>query len=276
MRAIQAMIRKNLTGFVRDRARLFMSLIMPFFMAFTCSFLLKASASGIESPVNYLMAGIVMAIVFQGVVNNSTFVLHDISSGFMKEIIVAPVSRRDIAVGNILSAAISATVQGCLVLAMGFALGFRTTVLGLAVMVALMLLSSVVLSSVVLFLSLAAKNQGNYQIISSLLIMPAMFLSGAYIPTTLIPSFLLPLVYLNPLTYLTAAFRYVALQMFGLPLEELLRQGVAFRLGGLTVTPAVSWAFALGIGCLFFFLCIDRFKKIDLLEIKGGLRARRA
>lgn len=275
MRAIVAIIRKNLTGFARDKVRLFMSLVMPLFMLFACSFIMSSSATNIDSPINYLIAGVDITIVFQGVINNSAFVLNDISSGFMKEIIVAPVSRRDIAIGNILSTSIFATIQGLMVLMIGFAFGFETTLLGFINMILLMMFSSIVLSSFILFLSLVAKNQANYQIISSIIIMPAMFLSGAYIPTTIIPKIILPLVYINPLTYLTSAFRFVALNMFDLSIDELVRQGVAFQFGVFTITPVISWISALVIGIIFFFLCINKFKRINLLEVKGRTGGRR-
>ncbi|MDO4265345.1 MAG: ABC transporter permease [Eubacteriales bacterium] len=275
MRAVYAIIKKNLVSFARDKARIFMTLIMPLFMLFSCSFLMNSSVVDIDSPFNYLIAGVVITIVFQGVFNNSTAVLNDISSGFMREIIVAPVARFYIAVGNILSASILATLQGGLLLIIGILLGFRTTFPDFILMLVLMMLSAIILSAIVLFLSLTAKNQTNYQIISSVVIMPAMFLSGAYIPITIMPKVILPIVYLNPLTYLTSAFRYVALNMFDLSATELIHQGIAIHFGSITILPYVSWIFAFGIGMVFLILCIKKFEKINLLEVQGSTRGRR-
>ena len=217
---------------------------------------MNSSIVDITSPFNYLIAGVVITIVFQGVFNNSTAVLNDISSGFMREIIVAPVARFYIAVGNILSASMLATLQGIMVMIVGILLGF-------------------ILSAIVLFLSLTAKNQTNYQIISSVIIMPAMFLSGAYIPITIMPKVILPVVYLNPLTYLTSAFRYVALNMFDLSASELIHQGVAIHFGSITIFPYISWGFAFCIGIIFLILCTRKFEKINLFEVQGSTRGRR-
>ncbi len=274
MRAIRAILRRNLTAFWGDTGRLAGTLIMPLFMLFTCTFAMK-SADGIETPINYLIAGIAVMIVFQGVLNNSTAVLTDIASGFMKEIIVAPVDRKNIAIGNILSAALLAAIQGVFILIIGIPFGFRTTISGFFLMVLLMIPTGIVLSAIALFLSLVSKNQTNFQMISSMVIFPAMFLSGAYIPTFMIPRFLQVFVYINPLTYLTGAFRYAALGMKGLSTEELVSQGVAYQFGGVTITPAITWIFVLTIGVIFFALCVYKFKKVNLAEIQGRTRGRR-
>lgn len=275
MRTVKAIIKRNLTNFVRDKGRIFGAMLMPAIMLFMSSFVMTSDAVTVESPINYLIAGAAIMIVFQGAFNNSTAVLSDIASGLMREIIVAPVARKNIAIGNILSAALVATLQGIIVLVLGFAMGFKTTVSDLMLIVLLMLLSGGVLSSAALFMSLAAKNQTNYQMISSMLFLPAMFLSGAYIPTAILPKVVLPLVYLNPLTYLTGAFRYAALGMSNLGTDELVRQGVAYRFGIFTVMPAISWIFLLIFGILFFILCVQKFKKADLSEIQGRVRGRR-
>ena len=111
--------------------------------------------------------------------------------------------------------------------------------------------------------------------VSLFVFMPVMLLSGAYVPTTILPKIVLPLVYINPLTYLTGAFRYIVLGMTDLTTEELIQQGVAFRFGSLTVTPAISWILILIVGTLFFFLCVGRFKKVDLSKIQGRFSGRR-
>ena len=148
-------------------------------------------------------------------------------------------------------------------------MGFSTTISGFLLMVLLMIPTGIVLSAVALFLSLVSKNQTNFQMISSIVIFPAMFLSGAYIPTLMIPKFLQPFVYINPLTYLTGAFRYAALGMWHLSTEELVSLGVAYQFGSVIITPAVTWIFVLGIGAIFFTLCVYKFEKVNFTEIKG-------
>ncbi len=115
-----------------------------------------------------------------------------------------------------------------------------------------------------------------------MIMMPLTFVSGAYIPTTMIPGFLLPIVYLNPLTYTTSIFRYIALGAHTLGTEELVEQGMAFDLGGFVITPLMGLAITLLIGAFFFVLCVRKFDRADFSTIKvaagmrgGGAAARR-
>lgn len=272
MRTIIAIMRRNIVSFLKDRMRLILTLLMPAFMVFIASFFMRSGTVDVTSPMNYLVSGVVLSIVFQGAFNNSGMVLDDIASGFMREIIIAPVSKNSIALGNIFAAGVISAIQGVLVMVVGILIGFRTSVRGIMILVLLMLLSGVIFSAIALFLSLNARNQANYQMISSFALMSAIFLSGTYIPTTLIPGVLKILVYINPLTYLTGAFRFVAMDMYSLPVNELVRQGIAFQIGNITITPTVTWIFILALGAVFLFLCVNKFRKINLSEIQGMRR----
>jgi len=109
--------------------------------------------------------------------------------------------------------------------------------------------------------------------------MPLTFVSGAYIPTTIMPGFLLPVVYLNPLTYTTSIFRYIALGAYKLTTMELLEQGMAFAIGGFVITPIMGLVITVLIGVFFFVLCIRKFNQADFSTVKmatgmrgGGFR----
>ena len=71
------------------------------------------------------------------------------------------------------------------------------------------------------------------------------------------PGFLLPVVYLNPLTYTTSIFRYIALGAHKLNPTELLEQGMAFAIGGFVITPIMGLAITVLIGAFFFVLCLS-------------------
>jgi ABC-2 type transport system permease protein len=123
MRAIQAILARNLIKFFRDKMRFFFTLFMGGFLLFTFSFVMKSAVAGLDQPMNYLISGIIIMMVFQSALNNSMSILEDISSGFMKEILVAPIARWQIAVGQVLSSAILAFLQGVLILVVGIFMG---------------------------------------------------------------------------------------------------------------------------------------------------------
>jgi ABC-2 type transport system permease protein len=98
--------------------------------------------------------------------------------------------------------------------------------------------------------------------------MPLTFLSGAYIPTMVMPKILSPIVYLNPLTYTTAAFRYLSLHMENMPVASLIKAGVAFNVHGFIITPLLSVILVSVMAAVFFTLCVKRFGSADFSKIK--------
>jgi ABC-2 type transport system permease protein len=268
IRPIAAIVTRNLLKLVRDKMRLFFTLFMSGMFLFIFSFVTKSMVTKLDHPLNYLLSGIIIMTVFQGAINNSMNILEDISTGFMKEILVAPITRWQIAVGHVLSSSIVSVMQGLLIIIAGFFIGLQTDFIHFVVMLVLMCLVGLTFSSLGLYLASLAKESTNFQLLISIISFPLTFLSGAYIPTMVIPKILFPVVFINPLTYTTAAFRYVSLRMENLSVKELLSNGVAFYINGFLITPAISTLFILIIGSVLFILCIKQFSKSDFSKIK--------
>lgn len=282
MNPITAIVQRNLLNYIRSKGRVFGSLFMSMFMLVMFSFLMKSSMSGLDAPMPYLISGVIIMSVFQVSVNNSSDILSDISSGYMKEVLVAPIARTQISMGHILSGAVIAALQGIVTMICGIVIGLRVGVLQILLLAAVMLASAMAFSAIGLFLATVSRNSPAFQTLSSMIMMPLTFVSGAYIPTTIIPGFLLPIVYLNPLTYTTSIFRYIALGAHTLATEELVEQGMAFDLGGFVITPLMGLAITILIGAFFFVLCVHKFDRADFSTIKvatgmrgGGDGARR-
>lgn len=282
MNPITAIVQRNLLNYIRSKGRVFGSLFMSMFMLVMFSFLMKSSMSGLDAPMPYLISGVIIMSVFQVSVNNSSDILSDISSGYMKEVLVAPIARTQISMGHILSGAIVATLQGIVTMICGIVLGLRVGVLQILLLALVMLVSAMAFSAIGLFLATVSRNSPAFQTLSSMIMMPLTFVSGAYIPATIIPGFLLPIVYLNPLTYTTLIFRYIALGAHTLTTDELAEQGMAFSIGGFVITPLMGLAITILIGTFFFVLCVRKFNRADFSTIKvatgmrgGGAPARR-
>ncbi len=125
MNIIGALWFRNIKIFVRNRVQLAFTIIMPFFFLFVFSSVFKIE--NIENPVNYMLAGIVITTVFQTSLTIATSTIDDIVSGFMKEVLVSPVKRSQIAAGQLLSAATIATLQGIIILFIGYFIGLKFT-----------------------------------------------------------------------------------------------------------------------------------------------------
>ena len=131
-----------------------------------------------------------------------------------------------------------------------------------------MMISAMTFSAIGLFLATISRNSPSFQTISSMVTMPLTFVSGAYIPTTIMPKFLLPIVYLNPLTYVTSIFRYLSLGAYNMSIEELVNEGIAFNINGFVITPLMGLIFTILIGVFFFAICVTKFNKADFSTVK--------
>lgn len=271
MRGLYAVFSRNVVNFFRDRTRVAFSLVMSLFFMFVFSFVMKGAVSGIAQPMTYLISGIIIMMVFQQALNNSTEILNDLASGFMKEIIVSPIPRWQISLGQILSATAIACIQGTLILILGFFLGLRVSPPALAGMLGVMIVAGVAFSSLGLFLATVSRNSSTFQIAVSVVVMPLTFLSGAYIPVTVLPRFLEPVVFLNPLTHITSVFRYVSLGLRSAPVDALVRDGLAFRVGEFAITPPVSLLFIVLFGVAFFALSVGKFASADFSSVKAAM-----
>jgi ABC-2 type transport system permease protein len=268
IRPIKAILLRNLLKLQRDRMKLFMNLFMSGLFLFIFSFLMKSSAPGLDHPMNYLISGIIIMTVFQSALSNSMNILEDISSGVMKEILVAPITRWQIAIGHVLSTMVVSVIQGLIIVIIGMFMGLSLSFLSAIAMVGLMFLVGLTFSALGLYLATLSKESSNFQLLITIISIPLTFLSGAYIPTMALPTILLPFVYLNPLTYTTAAFRYITLHMEGLSTTELVKAGVAFNIHGFIISPLLSLLLITALCTLFFVLCVNRFNSADFSKVK--------
>ncbi len=269
MRAVKAILSRNLINFTRDKMRLFFTIFMSVFFLFIFSFVMKSAAVGIESPMNYLISGVIIMTIFQASLNNSMGILEDMSNGYMKEILVAPIARWQISIGQILSSTLISFFQGLIVIVMGLFMGLELDFLHFIEMIGVMALVGVTFGSLGLYLATLSRNSTTFQLVITVITMPLTFLSGAYIPTTVMPAFLRPIIYLNPLTYTTAAFRFIVLKMESLPAAALIKAGVAYDISGFTILPSLGLLMITVVGAVFFALCVSRFNRADFSAVKS-------
>jgi ABC-2 type transport system permease protein len=266
MSIVSALWFRNIKIFVRNRIQLVLTIVMPFFFLYVFSAIFKNDS--IENPVNYMLAGITITNVFQTALSIATGTIEDIVSGFMKEVLVSPVRRLQIAAGQILSAATIATFQGIIILFIGYFIGLKfTSIITPFTVVGVMALVGVVFSGLGLFLAALVKNQQTFQIVEAAITMPLTFLCGAYIPLSLLPGILQNLAYFNPMTYTTAFFRTIILEKTALSTDQLIAEQLAFKIGGFVITPSVSLAIVLVFGAIFLLLATIVFSRVDFSRI---------
>lgn len=266
MRVIGALWYRNLKTFARNKVQLVFTIAFPFFFLYIFSAIFANEY--IDNPVNYMLAGIVITGVFQTALTISASTVTDIVSGFMKEVLVSPVRRIQIAVGQLLAAASIAAAQGVLILFVGWFIGLKfTSVLTPLAATAVMMAVGMVFGGFGLFIAALVKNAQTYQVIEMAINTPLTFLCGAYIPLSLLPGALQTVAYFNPLTYATAFFRAVILEKMDMPVEQLINEGLAFKIGNFVITPLFSMFIVLAFGALFLVLSTIVFSRVDFSRI---------
>ena len=215
-----------------------------------------------------MLSGVIIATVFESSLNLASSTVDDMVSGFMKEVLVSPAKRIAVAVGQLLSAATVSTVQGLMILIIGFFVGIRFTSWTTPVFVLLaMICVGLVFSGVGLYLATIVRSGQTFQIVKTAVTMPLTFLSGAYIPISMLPTSLKYIAYLNPMTYATAFFRMIVLEKTHLSTIQLANEGLVIDVNGFIVTPFMSFVIIVGIGLIFLLLSTNSFIKTDFSKI---------
>ena len=205
--------------FSREKSRIVASIVNPVLWLFVFG----AGLGGrVAIPGASYQAFIYPGILGQAVLFSSIFfgvyVVWDRKIDFLKEVLVAPVSRSAIFVGKILGGATDSLIQVSILLLVGLVLGRIGVIPGLHLGALSLLLSLLILSlTTVAFVSLGLiigsmmESPEGFQLISSFVVFPIFFLSGALFPINGLPAWLAPFTFLDPLTYAIDALRHVVL-----------------------------------------------------------------
>ncbi|MDR3011887.1 MAG: ABC transporter permease [Chitinispirillales bacterium] len=266
MRVIYALWIRNLKIFVRNKPALVLNLVFPFFFIYVFGEIFRNDA--IENHITYMLAGIIIATVFDISLRVSTTTIDDITSGFMKEVLVSPISRLAIAAGQFVSSATVATMQGLIIFVVGFFIGLRvTSPLTVIYVIFAMIFVGLVFAGFGLLIATKTKNIQTFQAVSIAVTMPMTFLSGAYIPLSLLNDVLTGIAYFNPMTYAVAFFRTIALEKTNLSLVEMVNEGLAFEIGRFTIAPMASMLILLVFGTVFLALSTITFVRVDFSRL---------
>ncbi|MBW2636495.1 MAG: ABC transporter permease [Deltaproteobacteria bacterium] len=196
---------RQLKRYWRSKARLVGSLGQPllFMVAFGFGFgPMYARASGGANYMDFLAPGIVsMSILFTAVFSGLE-VIWDRQFGFLKETLVAPITRTEIMIGKTLGGATIAMIQGLVVFGLTYLLGFRAASFGsLGLGLLFMFLIALFFTGMGLTIASKMKDMHGFQMIMNFLIMPIFFLSGALFPLENLPPAIYFISRIDPLTY---------------------------------------------------------------------------
>jgi ABC-2 type transport system permease protein len=159
---------------------------------------------GLPAGVSY-QAFIFPGILGMSIITSSLFsavvIVWDREFGFMREMLVAPVSRTSLVLGKALGGGSVAVVQGVVLIAFAPVVGVHLTLLRVLAALATLLLLAFALTSFGIVLASRMERMESFQMVMALVVQPMIFLSGAIFPLQNLPGWLAVLCRLNPATY---------------------------------------------------------------------------
>lgn len=195
---------RQIKRYVRSRARIFGSLGQPLLFLIALGFGLGPiyERAGGGNYIQFLVPGVIaMSILFTAMFTGIELI-WDRQFGFLKETMVAPVSRFDIMIGRTLGGATVAMLQGIIVFVITLFFGFRPeSVLGLLLALIFMILIGILFTALGTAIASKLTDMQGFQLIMNFLIMPIFFLSGALFPLPGLPPALTVVTRINPLAY---------------------------------------------------------------------------
>ncbi len=204
MGTIYILWQRQLKRYFRSRARLFGSLGQPllFLIALGFGFGPIYQKAGQGSYIQFLAPGVIAMSVLFTAMFSGIEIIWDRQFGFLKETLVAPVSRMEIVLGKALGGATVAMIQGTVVFLLTFLAGFRlNNFLCLPFFFLFMLLIALLFTALGTAIASKMEDMHGFQLIMNFLIMPLFFLSGALFPLKNLPQALNIIAKLDPLSY---------------------------------------------------------------------------
>jgi ABC-2 type transport system permease protein len=243
MNSIYILWLRQLKRYFRSRSRIIGSLGQPilFLIAFGFGLGPTFAKAGQGNYLEFIAPGIIsMSILFTAIFSGIE-IIWDRQFGFLKEVLVAPVTRWQIMIGRTLGGATVAVFQGLIVLVISLFFGFKIETFTLIPqMLIFMILIALLFTALGTAIASILTDMQGFQLIMNFLIMPIFFLSGALFPLAGLPKAIQTVVSINPLSYGVDGLRGAVTGVFNF---------------GLTVDLAVlslATALLIGIGTYLF------------------------
>lgn len=203
---------RSIKRYLRSKSRIVGSLAMPLFFLLILGFGLNSVVRipGMEQGyIGFLIPGIVsMSVLFTSVFSGIQ-IIWDKQFGFLKETLVAPVSRMEIMLGQTLGGATTALIQGMIILVVSLFIGLNlSNMAGFLIAIVFMLLIGIAFTAMGIAIASRMDDMHGFQLIMNFVIFPIFGLSGALFPISSLPPAIKPLTLLDPLTYGVEGIRY--------------------------------------------------------------------
>jgi len=215
--AIYVVLLRELKRYWRAKSRIIASMAQSFFFLAIFGLGLGGFVGGFGgiSYLSYLAPGIIgMGLLF-GSVFSGVSVIFDRQFGFMKEMLVAPVSRTSIILGKILGGAVTASIQGIILMAVAGIMGAFTPTIalmaGAIAAIGVMLLITAGFVGLGVAIGSILNDFHAFQLLSTFVMWPLFMLSGVFFPIDAVPLPLQIAMLFDPMFYGVELLRWCLL-----------------------------------------------------------------
>lgn len=212
-KAIYVIVLREFKRFFRQRGRLIVTMARPLIWLFIVGsgFTKLIDVKSGAHYIQFILPGIVgMTILFSSVFSTIS-VVWDREFGFLREMLVSPVSRVTIVFGKLLSGTTLSVLQGAALLLVAPFLGLSMGADGAVFMILLMFLVALSITAMGLFVASFLSSLEGFNVIMNFIVLPMFFLSGALYPVGSLPPAIKIFTYINPLCYGVDSFKHILL-----------------------------------------------------------------
>jgi ABC-2 type transport system permease protein len=203
MNAIYILWLRQIKRYLRSKTRIIGSLGQPILFLVALGYGLGPTfaKAGQGNYLEFIAPGVVSMSILTTAVFSGIEIVWDRQFGFLKETLVAPISRWQIMLGRTLGGATTAVFQGLIVLLLSMIFGFRIeTFLLIPQMLFFMILIALLFTALGSAIASVIEDMQGFQLIMNFLVMPLFFLSGALFPLPK-TGILRTIATFNPLSY---------------------------------------------------------------------------
>ncbi|BBL45590.1 ABC transporter [Nanobdella aerobiophila] len=210
--------RRDITKFIRDKKRFISSLFQPLLLLFILGYGFNFIKINSLNYIYFLFPGIVGISVMTIGLTSGISLIWDKEFGVFKLFQVSPASRLSIFLGKAFGGATNGAIEGIIILVFSFLIGIKLSIISFLLVVPIVFLLSLTISSIGLLVGLLLDTFESFGAISSFLIFPLMFLSGAFYPLNEVPKILYYITLIDPVTYGIDILRYLLINLSYIPI----------------------------------------------------------
>ena len=228
---IYAMWYRQIKRFLRAKSRVVSAITQPllwmffFGIGFSSAFRAGGIAQilGTQDYLSFIIPGIIMMTIFTSSFMSGVSVIFDREMGFLKEVLVAPTSRKATILGRTLGDSTINVLQGAIIAIIAYPLAPSLNLWGLPLTLLYGFLMSIAFASIGILIASTLRSMEAFQMVINFIMTPLLFLSNVFYPVELLPSWMRVIVSLNPLTFAVDASRglLIGLSSFGIWIDTI-------------------------------------------------------